>query len=80
MAIEKVEIKRTQSRANLYHVPLKQWKRWDAGARQVFNEVYSSMRLFLHPKQDSPSRSHWKTTCWNAAWIAASAAKDAQCQ
>lgn len=78
MSIEKVEVKGVaKSRSNLYHVPLKQWTKWGPAARQVFNEVYSSMVnnqwLFLHPKQEKASRSHWKTTAWNAAWTAASA-------
>lgn len=80
MAIERVEVKGVkESRANLYRVPVKQWDKWSAVGRQVFNEVYSSMVgnqwLFLHPKQEKMSRSHWKTTAWNAAWTAASAAK-----
>ena len=78
--IERVEIKHTQSRGNLYHVPVRQWRKWSPAERQVFNEVYSSMTknkdLFLHPKASAPSRAHWKTTAWNAAWTAASAAKD----
>jgi hypothetical protein len=75
--IEKIEVNFTESRSNIYHVPLKQWRKWGISARQVFNEVYSSMNLgqrnFLHPKTKSLPRSQWKTTCWNAAWTAASA-------
>ena len=75
--IEKVEVPFTKSRGNLYHVPVRQWSKWGPLARQVFNEVYSSMwksqHLFLHPKAQAHSRSHWKTTCWNAAWTAAGA-------
>lgn len=78
MAVEQVEVKGiTKSRSNLYHVPERQWKKWPPSARQVFNDVYSSMvnnqHLFLHPKQEKASRSHWKTTAWNAAWTAAGA-------
>lgn len=77
MAMEKVEVSYMRSRSNLYGVPAKQWVKWGAQARQVFNEVYSSMvrnqYLFLHPDQVKLSRSHWKTTAWNAAWTAASA-------
>ena len=81
MAIEQVKVDYVESRSNVYRVPQKQWRKWGAGARQVFNEVYSSMSknqdLFLHPKQAAASRSHWKTTCWNAAWTAAGAAHGA---
>lgn len=68
----------TISRANLYHVPGKKWRKWSANARGVFNLVYSTMRsnqrLFAHPKAVAVSREHWGTTAWNAAWIAANAA------
>jgi hypothetical protein len=78
--MEDIEIKVTKSRGNVYHVPLKQWRRWGSGARQVFNEVYSSMvrnqDLFCHPEHQPVSKRLWKTTAWNAAWIAASAAHD----
>ena len=79
MAIEQVKVDYVESRANVYRVPLKQWRKWGSGARQVFNEVYSSMvrspDLFVHPKSTRPSRSHWRTTAWNAAWTAASASQ-----
>lgn len=77
MAYEEVKITSTKSRSNLYHVPLKKWRKWSALSRQAFNEVYSSMAgnqsLFLHPHQDKISRRLWRTTAWNAAWIAADA-------
>lgn len=69
----------TISRANLYHVPVKQWNRWTPHGREVFNIVYSTVRdnqgLFLHPKAAMHSREHWKTAAWNTAWIAANAAE-----
>lgn len=78
--IEKCEVNYVKSRANLYHVPVKQWKKWTLDARQVFNEVYSSMVknqvIFNHPRQEKISREHWKTVCWNAAWTAACAIQD----
>lgn len=81
MAVEKIEIKHTKSRANPVHVPLRKWRGWAPGARQVFNEVFSSMshnqNLFLHPHTEALSKKMWRTTCWNAAWIAADAAQDA---
>lgn len=65
----------TVSRANLYHVPKKQWAKWTADAREIFNYIYSLMRsnqrLFLHPKATEHSRTHWNTTAWNVAWEAA---------
>lgn len=68
----------TISRANLYHVPGKKWRKWTVRAREVFNLVFSTMRsnqgLFAHPKAAKVSREHWGTTAWNAAWIAANAA------
>lgn len=67
------------SRANLYRVPVRKWRKWSAMGRQVFNEVYSAMagnqRLFLHPQQDKISKRMWRTTAWNAAWIAADATR-----
>jgi len=75
--IETVDVKHTKSRGNVFHVPVREWKKWSIAGRQVFNEVYSSMRynqkLFLHPKQTPPSKDHWGTTAWNAAWTAAKA-------
>lgn len=68
----------TISRANLYHVPGKQWRKWSVKARGVFNLVYSTMRsnqgLFIHPKATKQTREHWGTVAWNAAWTAAGAA------
>lgn len=81
MTIERVKVEYVQSRGNVYNVPEKQWRKWDVAARQVFNEVYSSMTkgqwLFLHPKQEKISKSHWRTTAWNAAWTSAEAAERA---
>lgn len=77
LIMENVVINYVESRSNLYRVPLKQWRRWTPTAKQAFNEVYSAMvknqGLFLHPKQERLSRSHWQTTAWNAAWTAANA-------
>lgn len=68
----------TISRANLYHVPAKQWRKWSARARGVFNLMYSTIRsnqlLFIHPKAPRHSREQWQTVAWNAAWTAAGAA------
>lgn len=65
---------------NLYRVQKKQWRKWSTAARKVFNETYRFMmrnpNLMLHPKQEPPKPVHWKTTAWNAAWIAADAVDD----
>lgn len=66
---------------NKHGVPLKQWRKWSALARKVFNDVFSTMAknrtLFLHPAQlkAGVAHKHWKTTAWNAAWTAADATK-----
>ena len=65
---------------NPYRVPQKQWRRWSEQAKTVFNRTYKFMydnrAVMLHPKQPVPSPAHWKTTAWNAAWIAADAVDD----
>lgn len=62
---------------NAHKVPARQWGKWEAQARAVFNETYITMKqnkeLFLHPKQDAPRDEYWNTTAWNAAWTAADA-------
>jgi hypothetical protein len=77
MAIEIVELKGIVTEGNRYKVPLKKWRKWSASARRVFNETYSAMAnnqmTFLHPQQDKISGRLWRTTAWNAAWIAADA-------
>lgn len=63
--------------ANIYKVPLKQWRRWDSHQRAIFNHVYSTMKnnqeMFRHPKQAPMASEYWNTPCWNAAWTAADA-------
>ena len=66
---------------NRHRVPKVKWRKWNAAARRVFNEVYGTMAenqwTFLHPQQDRVSKRLWKTTAWNAAWIAADALRTA---
>lgn len=66
---------------NDHAVPKKQWRKWGKIARQTFNGLYAEMmlcqRLFVHPKAVPVSDIDWKTTCWNAAWIAASTVDNA---
>lgn len=65
---------------NRFKVPAKQWNRWADLARAVFNSVFIQMkddqRLYLHPKTIPVPNLHWKTTAWNAAWIAANNAQE----
>lgn len=62
---------------NRYRVPVTVWRRWSPAARTVFNRTYDFMidnpGLMNHPKQAPFKHEHWKTLCWNAAWIAADA-------
>lgn len=62
---------------NTHKVKAGVWKRWSPNARLVFNELYEVMAgsqgLFLHPKTVRIPDIQWKTTAWNAAWIAADA-------
>lgn len=66
--------------SNRYKVPKRQWRKWSALARHVFNELYGSMSqnawAFQAPSVEAnpPNKRAWKTTCWNAAWVAADAA------
>lgn len=65
--------------ANRYSVPKKVWNKWTDDGRKVFNELYALMRdqsLFTHPKAAKQPREQWKTTRWNAAWMAADLASD----
>lgn len=62
---------------NKFKVPKKAWGSWTLVAKHVFNKTYESMtkepESFLHPKQTpAPLLEHFKTTAWNASWIAAS--------
>jgi hypothetical protein len=64
---------------NRHKVPKAKWCKWNVAARKVFNEVYGTMAknqwTFLHPHQDKVSSRMWRTTAWNAAWIAADACR-----
>ena len=75
---EAINVTYIEDTANRYRVPKKQWVKWDKGQRLVFNHVHSAMiqnpQFFQHPQAEKVSRDHWKTTAWNAAWEAASAA------
>jgi hypothetical protein len=78
--VEIVELKvDRKDGVNRHKVPQRQWRKWSLAGRKVFNELYSAMAqnqwTFLHPHQDKISKRLWKTTAWNAAWIAADATR-----
>ncbi len=60
---------------NKHKVPLKQWRRWSLVAQGVFNDTFDAMRPlrpdFFHPTAQVQTVEQWRTTCFNAAWIAA---------
>jgi len=62
---------------NTYKVPAKQWNKWSAKARAVFELVYRQLDenpgFFMHPKASEVPAKHWSTTAWNTAWVAADA-------
>lgn len=63
------------SRANIYRVNPRKWKKWSIVARGTFNKTFAMVRdnpdLFRHPKDPAISRKFSTTTAWNTAWIAA---------
>jgi hypothetical protein len=62
---------------NQYKVPKKKWRKWSPRARSVFNLMYKwlihGQEHMLHPKTEIVPRLQWKTTAWNASWLAADA-------
>lgn len=80
---EQVHIMHVENNSdNHFKVPQKQWKKWDATQRRVFNIVFSSMfhnqEFFKHPKQAPMTTEYWRTPCYNAAWTAADAVKQGE--
>ena len=67
-------------KTNKNKVPKNQWSKWSKTARVVFNRVYefcyNNPKLMHHPDICVPKPRYWKTTAWNAAWIAADAVDD----
>lgn len=67
---------------NTYRVSSKSWKQWSPQAKAVFNSVFGYMRdnqeNFLHPKAPALPAIQWRTTAWNAAWIAADAVDEVE--
>jgi hypothetical protein len=74
---EKIQVPKRLSTVNKFKVPAKQWRKWDASAQKLFNYVFkvmaSDQQLFLHPQSALHAKRLWRTTCFNAAWIAADA-------
>ena len=62
---------------NRFGVPKKIWNKWTLVGRHVFNKTYEYMIKspdhFRHPKDQVVEvvQEHWKTTAWNASWMAA---------
>lgn len=60
---------------NTHKVPKSQWKKWTIVGKHVFNMTFSTMMSnpnhYKHPEAPVVTEEHYKTTCWNAAWIAA---------
>jgi len=65
---------------NLYRVSKKQWQKWTAQARHVFNAVYAFMldnpQIVGFPEKPMISPRQRKIIAWNSAWIAADASDD----
>lgn len=79
---DKLSVRRTELETrNRYGVVARQWKRWSRSRRAVFNATFAMLRdnesLVKHPHDVLVPKGWWRTTCWNAAWIAASAHHDA---
>lgn len=64
---------------NTHSVPQRQWRKWTLVAKHVFNKTYSHMmsnpEVYFHPDylEDPglPDLKYFRTTAWNAAWMAA---------
>lgn len=75
MATAKIKAVKPLQQDNINKVPAKQWRNWPDIAQRVFNLQFAEMMGwqdgFLHPKTRPVVAEEWKTTCWNAAWVAA---------
>lgn len=62
---------------NINKVPKSQWKKWTPQAQRVFNYLFEQMtldqNLYLHPRGLQNPPEMWRTTAWNASWMAAEA-------
>lgn len=61
-------------------MPKKVWKKWTISGKAVFNDVFEMMtdnqEIFLHPEVQPLPDEYFKTTAWNAAWVAADTASN----
>lgn len=66
--------------ANTFHVPARAWRKWPDLARGVFNRTFTSIRdaytVPLAPGAGQMTKRGWRVLAWNAAWLAADAARD----
>lgn len=60
---------------NKFEVDADVWSGWSETAQRVFNYLFwymlQNQDLFKHPKAPLLEHEQWKTTAWNAAWVAA---------
>jgi len=74
-------LKHPLQQENKFGVGARKWKNWPDICQRVFNETYYVMyhnqSMFMHPKGKENPDLHWKTTAWNAAWVAADACQQA---
>lgn len=65
---------------NKHEVMKRQWKKWNENSQELFNGLYEYMEenqhLFIHPMTIQIPQEYWKTTAWNAAFMAAELIKD----
>lgn len=65
--------------SNVNHVPKKQWNKWTAGQRAIFNRVFSAIRykdVVCPLEAASIKAGAWKVIRWNVAFLAACEAYD----
>ncbi len=64
---------------NKHKVMKKQWTKWNENSQELFNGLYEYMgenqHLFIHPHTIQIPQEYWKTTAWNAAFMAAQLTK-----
>ena len=66
---------------NIHKVNKHKWRKWGPVAQEVFNRLYYTMKknpsVFLATGQEELPKRRWKVTAWNAAWLAADFAEEA---
>lgn len=60
---------------NKFKVNKRQWRKWTLVGQMTFNMLYDHMMkfpdLYKHPDHEFVSDVNFKTTAWNASWMAA---------